>query len=62
MKITRNNINYIFIAEDSYQQQAVIDGEAALLDILGEIIMKINHAIDNACIIIMKFHIYPYYL
>lgn len=30
------NFSYIFVkfAEDSYQQQAVIDGEPALLDIL----------------------------
>lgn len=26
--------NFIFFTEDSYQQQAVIDGDAALLDIL----------------------------
>lgn len=28
---------FFIITEDSYQQQAVIDGEAALLDILGKI-------------------------
>lgn len=31
-----NVFNWFYVfAEDSYQQQAVIDGEAALLDILG---------------------------
>lgn len=29
-----NNITNYLISEDSYQQQAVIDGEPALLDIL----------------------------
>lgn len=35
-------ISYHLIAEDSYQQQAVIDGEAAQLDILdtaGQVIL-----------------------